>query len=181
MQGCPTNVLTSQLLGLGGATTLVLSGCLAAGLLVASAVVPSRIARARGLPPTVRVWSLDEPWGYTPASAYSILETLGTGGRDLAVLMHITLDSALPLAYAFFLTSLSVTAWGPGRGSQLLVVPLLAALADYSENSAIIVMARRFSSQPRLAPTVAWLSSCTKWILLLLSVALTAYGFVSRR
>jgi hypothetical protein len=94
--------------------------------------------------------------------------------------MHVTLDSVLPIAYAIFLASLSAVAWGQGRRIPLLVVPVLAALADYSENFAIVMMAKRFSSQPRLFPYLAWLSSLTKWILILLSLLLALCGFISR-
>jgi len=160
---------------------LVLSGCVAAGLFVAAAVLPSRIASARKLPPTINVWLLDEPWKYRPASAYSVLGTFGAVGRDIAVKLHVTLDAALPPAYGFFLANLSAWAWGTGRGSEFSVVPLLAVLADYSENTAIVLMVRQFASQPRVLAILAWWSSLAKWILILVSVALTAYRLVTRR
>ncbi len=113
--------------------------------------------------------------------ASSILEKLGPGGRELVVTMHATVDAAFPLSYATFLASLSALVWGQAHNGLFLNVPFLAALADYTENSAIILMAMRFTTQPRSLPTLAWLSSWAKWILILLSVGLIVWGSISRR
>jgi hypothetical protein len=171
-------------------TWSVLAGLIAAAaLLLATWRVPILISRRLGFA-TPDVFRLDMPWRYRPTGHHrdgelptvqEILESCGgVEQRRLVAFSHIVLDGVFPIAYAYLLLSLAAFAWGRllfDPSDPRVLFPLFALLADWTENTGIATMALRFPAQAQVLPRVTWTASWLKWILIAVSLIVTAEGF----
>jgi hypothetical protein len=120
-------------------------------------------------------WTLDVPLKYRPRSVHAILGGWGPIGRRLSLWLHLTLDLAFPLAYAVSLSLAIELASAPLRlnATVLTIVvwmPYAAAVADWAENTLIVVLSRWTSIRSSRIENVLWLASWAKWLLLALSI-----------
>ncbi|NHJ13573.1 MAG: hypothetical protein EAX95_07840 [Candidatus Thorarchaeota archaeon] len=119
--------------------------------------------------PDTRFW-------YTYGEILSAFSALGPDGLQLWSQIHL-LDLLFPLAYSFSLvfgTLMELRKAVPERPSlrKLSLLPLLAAVADYLENT---IVASQIAVYPNLSEPVVALASfvtATKWLLLGISFAL---------
>jgi len=124
------------------------------------------------------VWALDQPWRYRPSTVADVVAAWGPYGRDLATVLHLTVDVALPLAYAAALVGL-ILRIAPSASSPVLrslpAIPIGAAVADLTENAVIVWVANQPSHPPIWAGAL-WTLSWTKWLLLATAVGLGIFG-----
>jgi hypothetical protein len=105
--------------------------------------------KAKSYPPCFSTF--DGSWFYTPDAARAKLEALGPKGRNVYRSQEIQLDLVFPLVYGFMLAfGLALLAPGTRLPHWIVIVPFVAALADYGENFSALAMLRRFE-------TGAWL------------------------
>jgi hypothetical protein len=152
---------------------------IAISLFVVSAVSPWLADRVFQHSDTPNVWTLDMPWTYAPSTVAHVVTTWQQYGRNMATVLHLTVDVALPVAYALALIDLISRIPQPGpRATAVklaLMVPVGAAAADLAENALIVWIVNRESSSLSLA-AVLWTISWAKWCLLLSAGALGLLG-----
>lgn len=102
--------------------------------------------------------TFDARHAYTPEEARDLLEMMGERGRPFYALTEMTLDLIFPLVYgSLFLIALFRLYGDPG---YLLLVPLIASVADLLENFTNTYLA--LSYKPGSVPSLARFSSfCT--------------------
>ena len=85
------------------------------------------------------------PTGYSPEYVKTLLDTLGTVGRDYYLFTQIPIDMIYPflfaISYSILLTYLFRKSFNHNSKLQYLcLIPLLGGLFDYLENIGIILM-----------------------------------------
>jgi hypothetical protein len=98
----------------------------------------------------------------SPDLTYALLESYGARGRSFYTATQLTLDAVFPIAYG--LLFIGALAWVVPRGFGIrplterlrLVLPILAVIADYSENLTTVGLIQLF---PRRVPVLAWVSA----------------------
>ncbi len=148
-----------------------------ASVLPWQAAEAARVSGGAGSPDT-SLW-------YTPADLYAMAEAYGPEGRQAYLVARWTFDVIWPLVYTAFLVA--ATSWllrrvlsAASAWQQLNLLPVLAMILDFLENSAAsIVLARYPTPSPLIAP-LAPVFTLLKWLLvggsfvLLLGLALAA-------
>ncbi|MEK6375889.1 MAG: hypothetical protein AABO58_24700 [Acidobacteriota bacterium] len=116
--------------------------------------------KAKSYPPCFSTF--DGSWFYTPDAARAKLEALGPKGRNVYRSQEIQLDLVFPLIYGFLLAfALALLAPGTKLPRWIVILPLIAALADYGENFSALAMLGRFERGVSL-DGIPWLGSvCT--------------------
>ena len=129
-------------------------------------VLPGQAARAEQI--SNGAGSPDTSFLYTPQELYDIAEVYGPEGRNAYLYARWTFDLVYPLVYGFFLvTSIS---WLFGRvfpatsPLQLAnLVPVLAVLFDFLENTAVSIVMFRFPQPTEFFAWLAPLFTLLKW------------------
>ena len=149
------------------------------GLFIVSAVSPWLADRVFQHIDTPNVWTLDMPWTYSPSTVAHVVSTWQPYGRNVATVLHLTVDVALPVAYALALMDLIWRIPQPGPRATAVklasMVPVGAAAFDLAENALIVWITNRDSTPLSLA-AVLWTLSWAKWCLLLSAGALGLLG-----
>lgn len=123
---------------------------LAAGVVYAvmlTVTLPELTARSGGLP----MFDLS-PLGYDAAYAHTVLERLGSEGRQFYLFRQLPLDVAYPALLALSLAGLwrFLLRWSgletPGRGALAWCAVAVAGL-DYAENAAVAAMLLSFPDE----------------------------------
>lgn len=132
----------------------------------------------------------DTRFYYTAGELIAALDVLGPVGRAVYRHLHGP-DMLFPLVYGLFFASLIVFSWGlRGRAmktaSLLALVPVMAALADWTENVAIELVSGAFrahsaaeiSASAPFAASLAGVATASKWSLSAASALLIVAGMV---
>jgi len=121
---------------------------------------------------------------YTGAKLFQMAETYGSEGRSAYLHARWNFDLAFPLIYTFFF--ITAIAWlfkkvlpSPSR-HWLLVVPLLAMLLDFAENTATSVVMRAYPTQATWGQALAPIFTPLKWFAVTACVILVVAGLVGR-
>jgi hypothetical protein len=115
--------------------------------------LPSLVLQAAtGYQGSLRWYAIDNTPGASPATDYAYLTTWGQAGRSAAVLGHLTFDLIFPPIYAlFFAVSLTLIGEKLPRFAAfwrwLTLLPVIAFLSDYLENTGIIAMCLGYPAQ----------------------------------
>lgn len=112
---------------------------------------------------------LDLQFSYTPEKAYQLLAQFSAEDLKTYQIVELTVDVVYPLLYGFFL---SLLIFQFRKNYVLAIVPLLAILADFFENTGIALL---ISSLPKQLNTVASITSffsSLKWSLIFISFLL---------
>lgn len=109
--------------------------------------------------------------GYSPDDIVTLFDRLGTNRRIYAI-TELSLDVIFPVAYAALLVSGLL--WGFGRGTRLIILPVVAAIADFSENILIAWMAWTYPPLSTGLPALA--AVLTKLKYLFFGTSLVALG-----
>jgi hypothetical protein len=145
-------------------------------------VLPAQANQAEGY--AGGAGSPDTSFFYTPTDLYEMAEAYGPDGRAAYVQARYTFDVVWPLVYlAFLATTIS---WilarliRPGNPWRLLnLVPVLATLFDFLENTFASVVMLRY---PVTTPIVDWLaplSTMLKWSFISVSFLLIPLGLLA--
>ena len=105
--------------------------------------------------------TLDMLSSYTPPEAYHYISSYGEQGRQLYLIIELTLDLIYPPISALlfsllilytFQRAFPIQTWS----HKLALIPFAVMLADYLENASIVTMLLKY---PRQLPTVAKMSN----------------------
>lgn len=96
--------------------------------------------------------------GYTPDELQEVFEVWGQGRCQLYAITQVTLDVAFPLVYGVLFAICVARLFTGERGRWMVVVPLLATLADLSENVVLAFLA--WSYRDTVSP-LAWIASAS--------------------
>jgi hypothetical protein len=119
--------------------------------------------------------SLDATCIYAPSSVPVILGKMEKAGKlPLYYQTETTFDLVFPLVYGLMFVSAIASLIPGARARRLLVVlPVVAVIGDYAENTTIIAILKRFMPNPAAdlgaLPRIASIASGTKGIFLLFS------------
>jgi hypothetical protein len=112
----------------------------------------------------------DTNFGYTFADIQGAFDTLGSDGLQMWLQVHL-LDLIFPLTYAFSMTFgilMELRDAIPEKKNLrfLALLPILAAIADYIENTLIATQATSYPILSEAVISVASAVTITKWLLL---------------
>jgi hypothetical protein len=158
-------------------------GALVVFVLFMALVLPGQAAEAESS--AAGAGSPDTSVYYSPSDLYRMAEAYGPQGRLAYLRARWTFDLAFPLVYSAFLVTAISWLWSravsldsPWRRAN--VVPLLAALFDYLENSATSVVMARYPAQTPVVASLAPVFTLIKWALIMASfVLLVAAAFAA--
>lgn len=114
-------------------------------------------------------------WIY-PFDVSRLFADLGEEGRKLHAVTAITLDTVFPIVYGALFAILIFRLYEPNR-TGLIVVPLLAALADLFENRIVAYLELTYVKDHE--STLAWSAAfrtIAKWLLFSMSLVLILVG-----
>lgn len=119
---------------------------------------------------------------YTPGHLESIIDLYGDSGRDYYVQSRFTFDLVWPLVYLFALVStLSLLCRNiPGILNNAHLVPFLAVAFDLMENLFVSILMHAYPRSMKVFLYLATFSSATKWLMVIISLALIAYGVMRK-
>jgi hypothetical protein len=107
---------------------------------------------------------------YTPDDLYRMAEAYGEAGRQAFVRARLTFDVVWPFVYLFFLST--STSWllkrglpADSRALHLNLLPASAALLDFLENFANILVMLRYPAHTPVIYLLAPIFTFTKWSL----------------
>jgi hypothetical protein len=123
---------------------------------------------------------LDSRWPlYTPEDARILFHELENRGQlRLYGITEVTLDLIFPFVYGTLFAALLINVYDRTFARWLVLLPLLAAVADLMENSLIAVEAFRFNGETSSLISMAAMCTATKGVLLLLVLVVLATGAV---
>lgn len=100
--------------------------------------------------------------GYTPEEVHRYLEHLGREGRHFYAITELTLDLLFPLVYGALLAVMIAKLFPPCWARWLILIPLIAALADLTENSLFAYLAWTFDNRPSDVAQIARIATSVK-------------------
>ncbi len=128
--------------------------------------------------------SIDLLFSYTPATAYRIISSYGEGGRSLSVRSHLTADLVYPILYAFAL-GLTISYFSArlfassSLFQRLNLLPFAGMLADFAENSGIVIMLVSFPARLTALARLTSLLTSIKWLLAGAAIGWVALGLLA--
>lgn len=128
---------------------------------------------------------LDLHLSYTPAQAYSLLGEYGAEGREFYALFEMTADVVYPIIYTLLLCTLIGHAWKIFieqnlRLATFIFVPFLVLLADYAENTCIVILLKNYPTQMDTLASLSSIFTVSKWISFGICAVLILAGLVKR-
>jgi hypothetical protein len=125
----------------------------------------------------------DLPFSYSTEQIYTIFKSYGSQGREWNTLMQFTIYAVYPLVNAILISLLILKVYGRLALKEsfikvLFLLPAVALLADYIENMSLVLMLVNYPYKLEMVSRLANVCTQAKWILLLMSIALTIIGFM---
>jgi hypothetical protein len=118
--------------------------------------------------------TLDGTTFYTPSQAKKIIAQMQQH-RATYLEQETTIDMVFPLLYAAMFAVAIIALAAPAKAPWALVLlPLIAAAADYAENLTVIRIMSRNATDPGGLATVASIASAAKGVFILASFATVA-------
>lgn len=155
---------------------------LAVFVIVNAGLLPVLGARIEAL--SGGVGPLDLRLAYSPAEAYTALAAYGDEGRQLYLLIELTLDLIYPLVYGLFFALTIVYCLRPVLAKthilqRAALLPLVAMLADWGENAGLALLLLNYPN--RMDGLAAFTSTVTtiKWIFAFSAMAATAAALIA--
>lgn len=113
-------------------------------------------------------------FGFSKAEAYQALEAMGEEGRGHYVSFHRREDLAFPFVYGLYLTLtvflLLGRRWKPQIRYLILIIPIIAMLADLTENHHVVMLVGEFPDLGRRTLILASSANAIKWGALILTL-----------
>lgn len=162
----------------------LLLGCVAVGLVLSANFLDVSWTLPGFEHLTGGVGILDMRWHYDAATAYGVLARQGPAGRAAYLRMLWSLDVAIPCSVALWLsTAITLEARRLAVPRSLLrrfsLIPLLAGIADLTENVLITCLLRSYPARHiELANLAGWVTS-TKQVLYGLALVIAGAGLVA--
>ncbi len=164
------SLVSARILGLAGATFILF-------LAVILPEEASRNAAYFGDNPTP-----DGSFIYSASDLYDMASAYGEDGRRYYIRSRFTFDIVWPLAYGWFLWA-GITYFGQSvanpKASYVVMLPMLAVLLDFMENTAASLVMFFYPAQLPVVPHLAPAFTFGKWVLIGLSfMTFGLFGFV---
>ena len=126
---------------------------------------------------------LDLKFFYTPAEAFSLVESYGEAGRAAYRLFDLTADIVHPIAYTLFfgllLSVLFQRAFSSTSAIQKFnVAPAISWAFDMLENIGVVTMLSVFPTKPALVAWLTAISTSLKWVFFMATIGLLLYSLV---
>lgn len=122
--------------------------------------------------------TLDSRRWYTPVEARDFLKNIGERGRKIYAATELTLDLLFPIVYGALFSILLIHVYARETGKNLLLVPVLTALADIGENLTAAYLTLQFDGQVSSLARVAAVFTLVKSVLLAITLILILVGGV---
>ena len=122
--------------------------------------------------------ALDRRRWYTPVEARDFLKNIGERGRKIYAATELTLDLLFPIVYGALFSILLIHVYPRESGKNLLLVPVLAVLADIGENFTAAYLALQFDGQVSSVARLAAVFTLVKSVLLAITLILILVGGV---
>ena len=116
--------------------------------------------------------------GWSLQRASTLFTDLGVGGRRLYAITEVTFDALFPALYGY-LFLLLIARFASARFRWLFLIPILAVLADYTENLSIAFAFSRSTLEPN-AISIAQSATPTKWALVFASLVVVTVAATIR-
>jgi hypothetical protein len=180
----PLRRVTEGLVALGSGRRALAS--VVVFLVFSATVLPWQAGIARAY--SEGVGSPDSSFFYTRDQLYAFAEAFGADGRSSYVLARVTFDVVWPLVYGAMLVL--VIGWLLQRSTDfgapprfLVLLPVIAVLADYAENTCTAIVMARWPETTDVLASLAGVFTATKWTTLslaFLAVPIVAIGALLR-
>jgi len=148
-------------------------------ILFSIVVLPEQAARADTY--SENAGSPDLSGYYRTEDLYRMAEAYGEHGRLLYVRARYTFDLIFPIIYTFFL--LATISWvyaqtvvTNSRWRRVNLIPLLAMLLDFLENTSTSMVMLRYPERTVVLDTLAPFFTLTKWIFVFASFTVLVVG-----
>jgi hypothetical protein len=122
--------------------------------------------------------TLESSIWYTPDKASKVLQAMGEHGRNIYAITEITLDLIFPFLYGGLFAILLFHVYGREKAGWVLLIPLIAIVADLLENFTAAYLAWSFDGRPCQLAWAATTFTIVKTAMFLLSLVLILAGAV---
>lgn len=120
---------------------------------------------------------LDLQFSYSPEKAYQLLAQYSVQELKMYRILELTGDVIYPIVYGFFL---SLLIFKFRKNSLLVLIPLLAIVADLFENTGIVILISSLPKQLNTVASITSIFSSLKWSLIVISILLIVIFGVQR-
>ena len=125
----------------------------------------------------------DALFGYSAQQAYRTFDAESEAGRRFHLIFEVIDLFMIPVYTLLYATTISYTARRLlGQGSRVvtwaMAIPLLAALADYSENAVLMTLLASYPQRLDALAAVAGVFTLTKWALVSAACVLAILGLL---
>ena len=124
---------------------------------------------------------LDLERGYSPEYAYEIFKLQGDVGRQFYTKILVIFDVIFPLAYMLFFSTIMTfifSRWLPDEHvlQKLSLLPILAGIFDYFENTFILIMLHNYPKELFNIAAIANIMTILKGVVFTISILLLVVG-----
>lgn len=123
----------------------------------------------------------DTMFSFDLSSYYSVRTNYGEVGRRLYIILRWTFDVVWPIVYTFFYV-MCIGYFGKKAqdkiGYRFLLVPAVAVLFDFLENTFATIFMASYPDSARVALTALIVSSMIKWLFVGLSFVVIVYVMI---
>ncbi len=118
-----------------------------------------------------KLQTLDILPSYTPEQAYRSIASYGDAGRQLYLVIDLTLDLVYPFITGLLFSLATLYTFQRGFPShplnrKLALLPFLPMLADYVENICVIIMLLRYPVERAMVANISGIATSTKFALI---------------
>lgn len=124
----------------------------------------------------------DMNFGYSPADAQSFLESISKISRHIYLCFQLPLDFIYPICYCMFFVLL-ITVLSKKK-TKLVIVPLILALFDYTENIFTVVFLNKTITNTNIfyvSSTVTAIKTVLMYICFLIIIVLIIKKIISKK
>lgn len=115
---------------------------------------------------------LEGNFWYSPTEVKELFNNLGGDNLKLYAITELSLDLVFPVIYFLLLAFIIISLFPAKTAKYLLLIPLIAALADTAENFTIACLITAFNKTESSIAHLAATFSLLKWVLIIVSLLL---------
>ena len=120
---------------------------------------------------------LDLQFSYSSEKAYQLLSNFSAADLQKYKIIELTVDVVYPIIYTLLLSFLIFKI---NSNAKLALFPFLILIADYLENTGIVILISNFPKELNSIVSITSLLTSLKWILVISCVLLIIFSAVRR-
>ena len=120
---------------------------------------------------------LDLQFSYSPEKAYQLLSNFSAADLQKYMIIELTVDVVYPIIYTLLLSFLIFKI---NANPKLALFPFLILIADYLENTGIVILISNFPKELNSIVSVTSLLTSLKWLLVISCVLLIIVSGIRR-